>query len=67
MTRVNIINELGLEYLYEEKPIKQKTTNEKKQRLIKITQDVFDSMIKEGLLKKTDDGYVFVGKRPKKH
>lgn len=67
MTRVNIINELGLEYLYEEKPIKQKTSNEKKQRLIKITQDVFDSMIEEGLLKKTDDGYVFVGKRPKKH
>jgi len=67
MTRVNIINELGLEYLYEEKPIKHKTTDEKKQRLIKITQDVFDSMIEDGLLKKTDDGYVFVGKRPKKH
>lgn len=67
MTRVNVINELGLEYLYEEKPIKQKTSNEKKQRLIKITQDVFDSMIEDGLLKKTDDGYVFVGKRPKKH
>ncbi len=67
MTRVNVINELGLEYLYEEQPIKQKTSNEKKQRLIKITQDVFDSMIEEGLLKKTDDGYVFVGKRPKKH
>ena len=67
MTRVNVINELGLEYLYEEKPIKHKTSDEKKQRLIKITQDVFDSMIEEGLLKKTDDGYVFVGKRPKKH
>ena len=67
MTRVNVINELGLEYLYEEKPIKKKNSNEKKQRLIKITQDVFDSMIEEGLLKKTDDGYVFVGKRPKKH
>lgn len=67
MTRVNIINELGLEYLYEDKPTKHKTTDEKKQRLIKITQDVFENMIDEGLIKKTDDGYVFVGKRPKKH
>ena len=67
MTRVNVINELGLEYLYEDKPQKPKNPNAKKQRLIKITQDVFDSMIEEGLLKKTDDGYVFVGKRPKKH
>jgi hypothetical protein len=67
MTRVNIINDLGLEYLYDDTPIKQKNTNEKKQRLIKITQDVFESMVDEGLIKKTDDGYVFVGKRPKKH
>ena len=67
MTRVNIINDLGLEYLYDDTPIKQKNTNEKKQRLIKITQDLFESMVDEGLIKKTDDGYVFVGKRPKKH
>ena len=66
MTRVNVINELGLEYLYEEKPIKYKTTTQKKQRLIKITEDVFESMVDDGLIKKTMDGYVFVGKRPKK-
>ena len=67
MTRVNIINELGLEYLYEDKPTKPKNTDEKKQRLIKVTQDVFENMVDEGLIKKTDDGYIFVGKRPKKH
>ena len=67
MTRVNIINDLGLEYLYDDTPIKPKNTNEKKQQLIKITQDEFESMVDEGLIKKTDDGYVFIGKRPKKH
>ena len=67
MTRVNIINELGLEYLYDDTPINQKNNNEKKQRLIIISQDIFESMVDEGLIKKTDDGYIFVGKRQKKH
>jgi hypothetical protein len=67
MTRVNIINELGLEYLYDEKPIKHKNSEVKKQQLIKISQDIFENLIEEGLIKKTEDGYVFVGKHPTKH
>jgi hypothetical protein len=29
---------------------------------VKISDKVFDLMLDEGLLRKTDDGYVFVGK-----
>jgi len=67
MTRVNIINDLGLEYLYDDQPNNDKIGNEKKQRFIKINEDIFENMLEEGLIKKTDDGYVFVGKRIKKH
>ena len=33
-----------------------------KEKNIKISNKVFDLMLEEGLLHKTDDGYVFVGK-----
>lgn len=33
-----------------------------KEKNIKISHKIFDLMLNEGLLRKTDDGYVFVGK-----
>jgi hypothetical protein len=65
MDRVNVIYDIGLDYLYDDLPNKPRHPN-KKEHLIKITEDVLDNLIKEGTLRKTNDGYVFVGKRPKK-
>jgi hypothetical protein len=38
-----------------------KITNDKGKN-VKVSDKVFDLMLDEGLLRKTDDGYVFVGK-----
>ncbi len=40
---------------------KIKITNDKTKN-VKVSDKVFDLMLDEGLLRKTDDGYVFVGK-----
>ncbi|MFO7677395.1 MAG: hypothetical protein R6V50_03315 [Thermoplasmatota archaeon] len=65
MARINIIYDLGQESLfdkpdhtYEIKLLKQK----QKEKNIRISNKLFDLMKSEGLLRKCDDGYVFVGK-----
>ena len=40
---------------------KIKMTTDKRKN-VKVSEKVFDLMLDEGLLRKTDDGYVFVGK-----
>ena len=63
MTKVNVMYDIGQEYLYEdsndEYEIKILKENKKN---IKITNKLFDLMKSEGLIQKVDDGYVFVGK-----
>ncbi len=63
MTKVNVMYEIGQEYLYEENndeyEIKIHKENKKN---IKISNKLFDLMKSEGLIQKVDDGYVFVGK-----
>ena len=63
MTKVNVMYDIGQEYLYEdnsdEYEIKIHKENNKN---IKISNKLFDLMKSEGLIKKVDDGYVFVGK-----
>ena len=54
--------ELDPTSLTEEIPeYKIKITNEKGKN-VKVSDKVFDLMLDEGLLRKTDDGYVFVGR-----
>jgi hypothetical protein len=62
MPKINVIYELEPNYLNEENPeYKMKITNDKGKN-VKVSDKVFDLMLDEGLLRKTDDGYVFVGK-----
>lgn len=63
MPKVNVIYDIGQDYLFED------TNNEYeikiykgKEKNIKISNKLFDLMKSEGLIKKVDDGYVFVGK-----
>lgn len=63
MPKVNVIYDIGQEYLYDDinyeyevKIFKDKGKN------VKISNKIFDLMKSEGLIKKVDDGYVFVGK-----
>ncbi len=61
MPKVNVMYEIGPEYLYEEienYDVKYKDSGKN----VKISNKVFDLMKSEGLIKKTGDGYVFVGK-----
>jgi len=62
MPKINVMYELEPNDLNNETPeYKIKMTNDKEKN-IKISNKVFDLMLNEGLLRKTDDGYVFVGK-----
>ncbi|PNX53306.1 MAG: hypothetical protein BV458_05140 [Thermoplasmata archaeon M9B2D] len=62
MPKINIMYELEPTYLTEE-PIDDriKIANNKGKN-VKVSDKVFDMMLDEGLLRKTNDGYVFVGK-----
>lgn len=62
MPKINVIYDLEPNDLNDNTPeykIKMKYDKEKN---IKISDKVFDLMLEEGLLRKTDEGYVFVGK-----
>jgi len=62
MPKINVMYELEPDYLSNEAPqYKIKMVNNKEKN-VKISDKVFDLMMSEGLLRKTDDGYVFVGK-----
>lgn len=62
MPKINVMYELEPNYLNDEAPeYKIKMTHDKAKN-IKVSDKVFDLMLDEGLLRKTDDGYVFVGK-----
>jgi hypothetical protein len=62
MPKINVMYELEPNYLSDEAPeYKIKMTHDKAKN-VKVSDKVFDLMLDEGLLRKTDDGYVFVGK-----
>jgi hypothetical protein len=62
MPKINVMYELEQNYLNDESPdYKIKVTNDKAKN-VKVSDKVFDLMLDEGLLRKTDDGYVFIGK-----
>jgi hypothetical protein len=62
MPKINVMYELEPNYLADEAPeYKIKMTHDKAKN-VKVSDKVFDLMLDEGLLRKTDDGYVFVGK-----
>lgn len=62
MPKINVMYELEPNYIDNESPeYKIKMTSDKEKN-IKISNKVFDLMRDEGLLRKTDEGYVFVGK-----
>lgn len=62
MPKINVMYELEPNYLNDEAPdYKIKMTYDKTKN-VKVSDKVFDLMLDEGLLRKTDDGYVFVGK-----
>jgi hypothetical protein len=64
MTRVNVIYDIQQEYLFED--IKNKNEiriPNNKEKIIKISNKLFDLMKSEGLIQKVDNGYIFIGKR----
>jgi hypothetical protein len=61
MHKIDVIYDIGLDYLFDEDP-KQMKVKSSRGKQVKISNEVFDFMISEGLIKKTDDGYIFVGK-----
>jgi hypothetical protein len=63
MPKINVMYELEPDYLNNtESPDYKIKINNDKGKNVKISNKVFDLMMSEGLIKKTDDGYVFVGK-----
>jgi len=63
MHRVDVMYDMELEYLFDDLNDKYKLKiNKDKEKNVKIPDKLFDLMLKEGLIKKTEGGYVFVGK-----
>ena len=62
MHRVDVMYDIELEYLFDDLNDKYKLKiNKDKEKNVKIPDKLFDLMLKEGLIKKTEGGYVFVG------
>ncbi|KYK22957.1 hypothetical protein AYK25_06875 [Thermoplasmatales archaeon SM1-50] len=62
MPKINIMYELEQTYLTDETPYYKIKIDNNKEKNVKVSDKVFDMMLDEGLLRKTNDGYVFVGK-----
>jgi hypothetical protein len=62
MPKINVMYELESNYLNDEAPEYKIKMIYDKTKNVKVSDKVFDLMLDEGLLRKTDDGYVFVGK-----
>ena len=60
MPKVNVMYEIEPDYFNYE--LLENQIKKDKEKNIKISHKIFDLMLNEGLLRKTDDGYVFVGK-----
>jgi hypothetical protein len=61
MPRINVMYELEPDFNNDGFDYKIKMNTDRGKN-VKISDKVFDLMVSEGLIKKTDDGYVFVGK-----
>ena len=63
MHKVNVIYDIEPEYLFDNTNDEHEVKLSKnKGKNVKISDKIFDHMLSEGLIKKTNDGYVFVGK-----
>ena len=63
MHKVDVMYDLELEYLFDDGEDGNKfKSHRNKGKHVKISEKTFEHMLKEGLIKKTDNGYVFVGK-----
>ena len=61
MHRVEVMYDIGLEYLFDEPDYDKFKLKTNKGKHVKISDKLFDIMLNEGLIKKTEDGYVFIG------
>jgi len=62
MPKINVMYELEPDFLNNEGFNYKIKMNNDRGKNVKISDKVFDLMMSEGLIRKTDDGYVFVGK-----
>lgn len=62
MPRVDIMMELGQDYFFDEDHEPKRPTKHSREKRVRITGELFDKAMEEGLIEKTADGYVFVGK-----
>lgn len=62
MPKINVMYELEPDFLNNERFDYKIKLNNDRGKNVKISDKVFDLMMSEGLIRKTDDGYVFVGK-----
>lgn len=62
MHRINVILDMDPEDLMEAENINhRKKVAAKKEKTIKINDDLFGIAMRKGLIEKTDDGYIFIG------
>ena len=62
MQRVDVIMDLELDYLSEETTTPQQKPKRTNEKTIRISDKIFQQALNKGLIEKTTDGYIFIGK-----
>ncbi|MEM0493596.1 MAG: hypothetical protein QXS02_06570 [Candidatus Thermoplasmatota archaeon] len=62
MNRVDVIVDMEPYYLLDENDYNTNKKPRHTEKTIKISDEMFEHALKEGLIEKTEDGYVFIGK-----
>ena len=60
-TGSDVIYDIELEYLLDEQTKEETKIKTNKGKQVKVSEKLFDYMVNEGLIKKTEDGYIFIG------
>jgi len=60
MHRISILSDVDQEYFMEKRQTKN-SKKPKKEKSIKINDQLFDIALRKGLIEKTEEGYVFIG------
>jgi predicted transcriptional regulator len=62
MPKINVMYEIEPDYLNDETLENRNKITYEKGKNVEVSEKVFDLMMDEGLLRKTNNGYVFIGR-----
>ena len=61
MHKVDVIYDIGLENLLDDYTKDETKIKTNKGKQVKVSHKLFEYMVNQGLIRKTEDGYIFIG------